>query len=133
MKSAKNTFYEKGVPKLIFFYDFFLKRLEWYWHRKINFESQKLALFDKLSPDGQTTVDSWPKTLPMPSSQSWNSTTKTHLMCIPQDFMESAANIMGVACLGVSCLGLANLEYLTKGGLISESILTKPKIWTSCT
>jgi hypothetical protein len=49
-------------------------------------------------------------------------------MCIPQDFMESAATIMGVACLGVSCLGLANLEYLTKGGLISERILTKPKI-----
>ena len=28
-----------------------------------------------------TTVDSWPKTLPMPSAQSWNSTTETHLTC----------------------------------------------------
>ena len=27
-----------------------------------------------------TTVDSWPKTLPMPSARSWNSTTKTHLV-----------------------------------------------------
>ena len=26
-----------------------------------------------------TTVDSWPKTLPMPSAGSWNSTTETHL------------------------------------------------------
>ena len=29
-----------------------------------------------------TTVDSWPKTLPMPSIGSWNSTTETHLMWI---------------------------------------------------
>ena len=27
-----------------------------------------------------TTLDSWPKTLPMPSAQSWNSTTETHLL-----------------------------------------------------
>ena len=27
-----------------------------------------------------TTVDSWPKTLPMPSVGSWNSTTETHLL-----------------------------------------------------
>ena len=27
-----------------------------------------------------TTVDSWPKTLPMLSARSWNSTTKTHLL-----------------------------------------------------
>ena len=27
-----------------------------------------------------TTVDSWPKTLPMPSVGSWNSTTETHLV-----------------------------------------------------
>ena len=27
-----------------------------------------------------TTVDSWPKTLPMPSVGSWNSTTETHLI-----------------------------------------------------
>ena len=27
-----------------------------------------------------TTVDSWPKTLPMPSVGSWNSTTETHRM-----------------------------------------------------
>ena len=29
-----------------------------------------------------TTVDSWPKTLPMMSVGSWNSTTETHLMLI---------------------------------------------------
>ena len=29
-----------------------------------------------------TTVDSWPKTLRMPSAQSWNSTTETHLAYI---------------------------------------------------
>ena len=27
-----------------------------------------------------TTVDSWPKPLPMPSAHSWNSTTETHLI-----------------------------------------------------
>ena len=27
-----------------------------------------------------TTVDSWPKTLPMPSAPSWNSITETHLV-----------------------------------------------------
>ena len=30
-----------------------------------------------------TTVDSWPKTLPMLSARSWNSTTETHLLNIP--------------------------------------------------
>ena len=29
-----------------------------------------------------TSVDSWPKTLPMPSAPSWNSTTETHLFNI---------------------------------------------------
>ena len=29
-----------------------------------------------------TTVDSWPKTLPMPSVGSWNSTTETHLISL---------------------------------------------------
>ena len=29
-----------------------------------------------------TTVDSWPKTLPMMSAGSWNSTTETHLLLI---------------------------------------------------
>ena len=52
-------------------------------------ESPKLTLFDELSPDGdsksgnfiwlQSTVDSWPKTLPMPRVGSWNSTTETQL------------------------------------------------------
>ena len=32
-----------------------------------------------------TTVDFWPKTLPMPSVGSWNSTTKTHLLHMPHD------------------------------------------------
>ena len=30
-----------------------------------------------------TTVDSWPKTLPMMSVGSWNSTTETHLLGRP--------------------------------------------------
>ena len=43
MKSAKNAFYKKGAPKLIFFDEFFLERFGWF-----------LALFDELSLDGDS-------------------------------------------------------------------------------
>ena len=36
-----------------------------------------------------TTVDFWPKTLPMPSAQSWNSTTETHLVSITYKTLRS--------------------------------------------
>ena len=55
LKSAKNAFYKKGAPKLIFFNEiFFLERFGWFLTWKIHFESPKLALFDKLSPDGDS-------------------------------------------------------------------------------
>jgi hypothetical protein len=54
LKSAENAFYKRGVPKLIFFDDFFLERFGWFLTYKIRFESPKLALFDKLSPDGDS-------------------------------------------------------------------------------
>ena len=49
--SAENAFLKKGVPKLIFFNVFFFRKI---WMMKIHFESPKLALFDKLSPDGDS-------------------------------------------------------------------------------
>ena len=42
-----------------------------------------------------TTVDSWPKTLPMTCAWSWNSTTETHLMYIHQN-----VNICPEFCIG---------------------------------
>ena len=54
LKSAKNAFYKEGWPKLVFFYEnFFQKDSDDFRHR-IHFESPKLALFDKLSPDGDS-------------------------------------------------------------------------------
>ena len=54
LKSAKNAFYKKGAPKLIFFNEFFLERFRWFLTQKIHFESPILALFEKLSPDGDS-------------------------------------------------------------------------------
>ena len=54
LKSPKNAFYKKGALKLIFFNEFFLERFGWFLTQKIHFESPKLALFDKLSPDGDS-------------------------------------------------------------------------------
>ena len=53
-KLAENAFYEKGAPKLISFNDFFLERFGLFLTKKIHFESPKLALFDELSPDGDS-------------------------------------------------------------------------------
>ena len=65
LKSAKNAFYQKGAPKLIFCNDFFFKRFRWFlkvqnWHFLKNchlMETQRISFH-------LTTVDSWPKTLP---------------------------------------------------------------------
>ena len=43
-----------------------------------------------------TTVDSWPKTLPMPSVGSWNSTTETHLVSIVQTLRKINAKSLWV-------------------------------------
>ena len=50
----KNAFYKKSAPKLIFFNEFFFERFGWFLTKKIHFESPKLALFNKLSPDGDS-------------------------------------------------------------------------------
>ena len=41
MKSAKNAFYKKGVPKLIFFNEFFFQKYsDDFWHRKFTLKVQ---------------------------------------------------------------------------------------------
>ena len=52
-----------------------------------------------------TTVDSWPKTLPMPSAQSWNSTTETHLIYIVNSVLGAAQKVLG----GTKCNSIFGL------------------------
>ena len=55
LKSARNAFYKKGAPKLIFFNNFFFRNIRMIFDNlKIHFESPKLTLFDELSPDGDS-------------------------------------------------------------------------------
>ena len=54
-----------------------------------------------------TTVDSWPKTLPMTSVGSWNSTTETHLIFITDcgkadDQRGGQSNLLGTRTTGVA-------------------------------
>ena len=54
LKSAKNAFYKKGAPKLIFFNEFFLERFGRFLTQKIHFESPKLALSEDLLLNGDS-------------------------------------------------------------------------------
>ena len=54
LKSARNAFYKKGAPKLIFSIIFFRNIRMIFDNLKIHFESPKLTLFDELSPDGDS-------------------------------------------------------------------------------
>ena len=54
LKSAKNVFYKKCVPKLIFFNENVFRNIGMIFDIENSFENPKLALFDQLSPDGDS-------------------------------------------------------------------------------
>ena len=96
MKSAKNAFYKKGAPKLIFFNVIFFRKIRMIfdienslWKSKIGTFWQSVTRWRlKIWYFHLNTVDSWPKTLLMPSAPSWNSTTETHLNYIVFAYMD---------------------------------------------
>ena len=54
LKSPKNQINKKSAPKIIFLNEKKSEKFKSFLTEKIHFESPKLALFDKLSPDGDS-------------------------------------------------------------------------------
>ena len=77
-----------------------------------------------------TTVDSWPKTLPMPSVGSWNSTTETHLSSI---FMTPKNEICSLRYVGVvlswSCHALVLLVQNSQDQELSVDVMFVSLLW----
>ena len=80
--------FTKKVPKLIFFNENFFRKIRMIFDIENSLWKSKIGTFWltvtrwrlKIWLFHLTTVDSWPKTLPMPSVGWWNSTTSTRLL-----------------------------------------------------